>query len=258
MATDYAALARTLTDALGLASPPIAVCLTDTVPPGVPAWEGRAPAGCAFWEHAARGAFVTSPRDHDLCAIGTFTHNLPTTPAHEADRGDALQVFADLGYVKPEDIPLIPTLRERHRHVVYAPLADTPLSPDVVLLFVRADQALVLAEASESLDRGQPPAMGRPACAVIPQARNSERAALSLGCCGARAYLDTLSDGIALYAIPGARLAEYVERVDTLGRANRVLATFHRLRRHDVEAGARPTINESLARLEKARLEAAG
>ena len=35
------------------------------------------------------------------------------------------------------------------------------------------------------------PAMGRPACAVVPQAINSGQAALSLGCCGARAYLDS-------------------------------------------------------------------
>ena len=258
MTTDYAGLARTFTDALGLALPPIAVCLTDTVPPGVPAFTGRVPAGCAFWQEAARGAFATSPRDHDLCAIGTFTHNLESTAAYEVDRGDALRVFADLGYVRPEDIPLIPTLAERRRHVVYAPLAAAPLPPDVVLLFVRADQSLILAEASESLDRGQPPAMGRPACAVIPQARNSGRAALSLGCCGARAYVDVLTDAVALYAIPGSRLGEYAERVSALARANRVLATFHRLRRQDVEAGARPTIKESLARLEAARLEAAG
>jgi uncharacterized protein (DUF169 family) len=252
MPIDYAGLARTLTDSLGLELPPIAISLTDAAPPGVPAFTGTVPAGCAFWQEAARGAFVTSARDHDLCAIGTFTHNLETTQAHEADRRDALRVFADLGYVRPEDIPMIPVLPERRRHVVYAPLAATPLPPDVVMLFVRADQSLILAEATESLDRGQPPAMGRPACAVVPQARNTNRAALSLGCCGARAYLDTLSDGVALYAIPGSRLAEYTERVSALARANKVLAAFHRLRRQDVEAGGRPTIKESLQRLERA------
>ncbi len=249
---DYAAIARSFTDALGLALPPIAIAFTDTPPAGVPAWSGRAPAGCKFWEEAARGAFVTSARDHDLCAIGTFTHNLETTPAHEADRADALRVFADLGYVRAEDIPLIPTLPTRPRHVVYAPLAGTPLPPDVVLLFVRAGQGLVLAEASESLERGQPPAMGRPACAVIPFAKNSGRTALSLGCCGARAYLDALTDDVALYALPGARLAEYAERVRQLHHANEVLGGFHRLRRRDVEAGGAPTIKESLARLNAA------
>jgi uncharacterized protein (DUF169 family) len=242
-------IARSLTDALALTLPPIAVSLTDQVPPGVPAFAGRAPAGCAFWQEAARGAFATSPKDHDLCAIGTFTHNIEGTAAHEADRGAALKVFAELGYVKPEDIPLIPTLARRPRHVVYAPLASAPVAPDVVLLFVRASQALILAEAFESLERGHAPAMGRPACAIVPQAVNSGRAAYSLGCCGARAYLDVMTDDVALYAIPGPRLAEYAQRVSELAKANGILARFHALRRRDVEAGGSPTIEQSLARL---------
>src|SRR5215831_17367952 len=121
MTTDYLALARSLEDSLRLQVPPISVSLTDQVPSGVSAFTGRAPAGCAFWEEAAKGAFATSARDHDLCAIGTFTHNLDATAAHEADRRDTLRVFADLGYVRPQDIPLIPVLAKRHRHVVYAP-----------------------------------------------------------------------------------------------------------------------------------------
>jgi hypothetical protein len=209
------------------------------------------PAGCRFWEEAARGAFTTTPSDHDLCAIGTFTHNLEVTPAHDADRRDALAVFAELGYVRPEDIPEIPVLRTRPRHVVYAPLAETPLPPDVVLLFVGATAALVLSEASQSLERGFPPAMGRPACALVPQVANSGRSALSLGCCGARAYLDSLTDDVALYAIPGARLGEYVDRLRELAAANRTLGRFHALRRDDVAAGHAPTVQESLAALQR-------
>src|SRR2546428_2830972 len=211
MTTDYLALARSLAHSLKLQVPPIAVCLTDHVPAGVPAFTGRAPAGCVFWQEAARGAFATSAGDHDLCAIGTFTHNLDATAAHEADRRDALHVFADLGYVRPpQDIPLIPVLAERRRHVVYAPLAVTPLPPDVVVLFVTAAQTLVLVEAAEGVDGGRPPAMGRPACAVVPPVVNQRAAALSLGCCGARAYLDVLSDDVAIFALPGARLDAYV------------------------------------------------
>jgi uncharacterized protein (DUF169 family) len=130
---------------------------------------------------------------------------------------------------------------------VYGPLAASPLTPDVVLLFVRADQTLILSEASQTLEGGLPPAMGRPACAVIPQAANSGRTALSLGCCGARAYLDVLTDDVALYAVPGARLEAFAQRVAELARANEVLTAFHRLRRRAVEAGRAPTIKESLA-----------
>jgi uncharacterized protein (DUF169 family) len=240
-------IAETLTSALRLTQPPIAVSLADAPPPGVPLFAGRVAAGCRFWQEAAARTFATAPADHDLCAIGTFTHNLAVTPAHEVDRGDALRVFADLGYVRPEDIPQIPVLARRPAYVVYGPLAASPLTPDVVLLFVRADQTLILSEASQTLEGGLPPAMGRPACAVIPQAANSGRTALSLGCCGARAYLDVLTDDVALYAVPGARLEAFAQRVAELARANEVLTAFHRLRRRAVEAGRAPTIKESLA-----------
>src|SRR6185369_3612634 len=132
------------------------------------------------------------------------THNMEASPAAQKDLGDALKVFADLGYVRAQDIPLIPVLANRPRAVIYGPLNQVPLPPDVVLLFVNADQTLILSEASQQLEGGLPPAMGRPACAVVPQAWNNNQSALSLGCCGARAYLDVLSNEIALYAIPGA------------------------------------------------------
>jgi uncharacterized protein (DUF169 family) len=248
---DYAAVARTLTETLALRQPPIAVSLRigDTVPAGISTTAPRVAAGCVFWEKAARGGFATSAADHANCAIGTFTHNMDATAAHEVDRRDALTVFADLGYVRAEDIPVIPVLAERPRHVVYAPLGETPLTPEVVLLFVRPEQTLILSEASQQLEGGFPPAMGRPACAVVPQVANTGRSALSLGCCGARAYLDALTGDVAVYALPGARIEEYAARIGALARANAVLTSFHALRRRDIEAGGQPTIQQSLTRL---------
>ena len=240
-------IAQTLTASIRLALPPIAICFTDKVPAGIRNWTGRVPAGCRFWQEAATEVFATSPGDHDLCAIGTFTHNLETTEAHDADRRDALKVFADLGYVREQDIASIPVLESRPSYVVYGPLATIPLAPDVVLLLEKVNLILMLSEASQQVEGGLPPAMGRPACAIVPQAYNTGRAALSLGCCGARAYLDVLTDYVALWAIPGAKLDLYAERIEVLAKANAVLTTFHRVRREDVEDGKSPTIKESLA-----------
>src|SRR5262249_44169380 len=101
-------------------------------------------------------------------------------------------------------------------------------------------------EASQQLENGMPPAMGRPACAVIPQAANSGKTALSLGCCGARAYLDIWKPEIGVYAVPGKMIEAFTERVAALAKANLILTTFHALRRKDVEAGKHPTVAESL------------
>lgn len=243
---EYREMARKLTESVVLSLPPIAVCFTDEVPEGVKNWMGRVPAGCRFWQEAATGVFATAPEDHGLCSIGMFTHNLETTRAQDTDCGDSLKVFADLEYVREQDISTIPVLKRRFAHVIYGPLASMPLPPDVVLLFGKAGQMLILSEASQQVEGGLPPALGRPACAIVPQAFNTGRAALSLGCCGARAYLDILSEDVALWAIPGATLDLYVDRVVALAHANRILTTFHHLRRRDVENGKSPTIRESL------------
>ena len=93
------------------------------------------------------------------------------------------------------------------------------------------------------------PWAGRQACAVVPQMMNTGRAALSLGCCGARAYLDSLTDDVAIFAMPGARLDAYVRRIEALTKANATLSIFHQRRRRENAKGNAPSVQESLAAL---------
>jgi len=48
----------------------------------------------------------------------------------------------------------------------------------------------------------------------------------------------------------GLSPADYAGRISEPAKANEVLTSFHALRRRDIEAGGRPTIRESLARLQ--------
>ena len=242
-------LAAILAASLDLQQPPVAISFTDTIPAGVKSHAGRVPAGCRFWEDGAATAFATTASDHNLCAIGVYTHNLQSSPAQQTDLMDALKVFGDLDYVRPEDLASIPVLASQPAYVIYAPLAESPLPPDVVLLFVNANQTLILSEATQQVENQNAPAMGRPACAIVPQVMNTGRAGLSLGCCGARAYLDVLTDDIAVFAIPGTKLEAYVRRIDALAKANGILSTFHQLRRKTIADGGTPTIKDSLAAL---------
>lgn len=134
---NYLEVAQALSEALGLTQPPVAVCLSQEIPTGVEPWAGRVPAGCRFWQEAQNRVFATSASDHALCSIGLYTHNLEMSPSAGADLGDALKVFEDLSYVRAEDVPMIPVLASRPKHVIYGPLAQTPVDPDVVLLFIR-------------------------------------------------------------------------------------------------------------------------
>ncbi len=246
---NYAHIAELLTESLSLQQPPVALSFADSVPAGVNTFSGRVPAGCRFWQEAVTSVFATSAAHHDLCAIGVYTHNLQPSEKQQTDLVDALAVFKQLGYVRDEDVPAIPVLPSRSEYVIYSPLAQSPLPPDLVLLLVDAAQTLILSEATSQVENQNAPAMGRPACAVVPQVINTGRAALSLGCCGARAYLDVLQKGTALFAIPGAKLELYASQVQSLAKANSVLAEFHQIRRRDVEAGHMPTMKESLIAL---------
>jgi uncharacterized protein (DUF169 family) len=208
------------------------------------------PAGCWFWQEAAKRTFVTAAKDHELCAIGIHTHNLsPRSPSYQGELQEVLQAMSGLDYVREEEVAAIPVVQREVKYVLYGPLAESPLTPEVVLLFAHPRQGLILTEAVARVDKGSPPTMGRPACAIVPQVLNRGCAATSLGCCGARAYLDVLSDSVALWAFPGSKLDQYCAEIVTLARANKTLAAFHARRREDVEAGKQPTVRQSLERL---------
>ncbi len=250
MNLNYPLISKMLSESLALRQTPVAVRFTDSIPVGIDAFTGRVPAGCRFWQEAATQPFATAAADHNLCAIGVHTHNLEPSTPQQTDLTDALRVFNELSYVREEDLALIPVLPSRSQFVTYSPLAATPLPPDVIILFVMANQALILSEATQQVESRNPPALGRPACAIVPQVMNTGRAAMSLGCCGARAYLDILTDDVAVFAIPGPKLELYTERIRALAAANTVLSKFHQIRRGDIQAGRSPSVRESLAALE--------
>ncbi|MBL4820947.1 MAG: DUF169 domain-containing protein [Gammaproteobacteria bacterium] len=248
--TDYKEQAQKIHESLSLTMAPIGVSFCDEIPGNAPIFEGTVAAGCEFWEKASSSLFVTSANDHQLCSIGVYTHNLANAPAtQEHELITTLNVMTGLDYVREEEVQSIPTVKNQWSYVVYGPLSDFPIQPDVVLLFAHAWQGLIISEATERIDNNTPLAMGRPACAVIPQVINQGNAAMSLGCCGARAYLDSLTDSTALWVLPGSKLAQYAEQIKILANANQVLTRFHEQRRRDVDTGEQPSVEESLERM---------
>lgn len=248
--TDYQKYARQIQESLALSIAPVGLSFRDEIPEDIPKYQGHVAAGCEFWEKASKALFFTSAVDHHLCSIGVYTHNLtgaPETQQHELET--TLKTMIGIDYIREPEIKAIPVVNQQSKYVVYGPLSEFQTSPDLVVLFTHSQQGLILSEATERIDENTPPAMGRPACAVIPQVINQGKAAMSLGCCGARAYLDALTDSIALWALPGTKLASYAEQIETLAKANSVLTQFHQQRRQDVDAGREPTVEESLQRM---------
>ena len=154
--TNYQKLANDLMTSLELSLPPIAVAFSDVVPPNLSSYDDVVPAGCVFWQEAATRTFVTSAKDHELCAIGVHTHNMsPPSASHQAELQEALQAMSGLDYVREEEVAAIPVVQRQVRHVIYGPFADFPLDPEVVLLFAHARQELILNETIARIDKNE-------------------------------------------------------------------------------------------------------
>ena len=112
----------------------------------------------------------------------------------------------------------------------YIKMDDVPVAPDVVLVRGNAKQLMLLAEAAQAAGVvGSGSTMGRPTCAVLPEAMNSRRTAASFGCIGNRVYTGA-GDTEAYFAIPGAQLRAVEESLAVIVRANQELEKFHRER----------------------------
>jgi len=248
---DFKAISRQITTALELEFAPVAISFTNELPSGVSEFTDRVPAGCEFWEKARNSIFATTADHHALCSIGIHTHNIAGAPESQmSELTTTLKTMASLEYVQEKEVATIPVINQPTQYVVYGPLSETPMTCDAVVLFVDSFQGLILSEAIARVDESIPLAMGRPACALIPQVINSNKGANSGGCCGARAYLETLTPDTTLWALPGNKLAAYAEQIEKLAKANAALTQFHEVRKADVEKGMSPTAQESLERMQ--------
>lgn len=229
--TDYRSIERRLHDTLNLRRRPVAVTFRAVPPEGVARFVGTEPSGCSFWRVAAGGrTFYTVPRDHHNCAVGSHTHRigLPPDRAHELDQ--TLGFMTGLGYLRMEEVPGIPQLPETPGAVIYAPLGDTPVDPDVVLVAGRPAPLMRLLEAALRAGiRASVPFMARPTCMALPAALASGVTA-STGCIGNRVYTD-LGDDELYVAIPGRDLAKLAAETEIIATANAALSDYHRGRR---------------------------
>jgi uncharacterized protein (DUF169 family) len=231
---DYRGLEKRLVDALGLERRPVAVTFRDTPPPGVARFTGAAPSGCSFWPLAMGGrVFYTVPADHYNCAVGSHTHNIPLPAERAEELPQTLTFMTGLGYLKMEEVPGIPQLPRTPGAIVYAPLGETPVDPDVVLFVGRPGRLMLLQEAAARAGVGaRLPFLGRPTCMALPAALGGGAVA-STGCIGNRVYTG-LSDDELYVAVAGRDLARVGDEVTTIAHANAALSEYHQRRRREL------------------------
>jgi len=231
---DYRALENQFHEILNLRHRPVAVSFPGDAPASVEKFSGSQPSGCSFWRLAAQGrTFYTEPGDHYNCPVGSYTHKItpPAERAHELP--DILGTMTNLGYLRMEEVPGIPVLPQTPRFILYAPLADAPFAPDVVLFIAVASKLMLLEEAAiRAGAAAQLPLLTRPTCMAIPAAM-AHGMVTSAGCIGNRVYTD-IGDDELYSAVPGAALEKVAEALETVLAANLALAQYHKGRRAEL------------------------
>jgi uncharacterized protein (DUF169 family) len=229
--TPYGRIEQQLTTTLRLNRRPIAIAFRETAPEGVPKFDGSMPSSCSFWRLAADGqTFYTVASDHYNCAVGSYTHNIPLPAERAQELEQTLGLMTQIGYLRMEEVPGIPRLPKTPGVIVYAPLGDTPVDPDAVILSGRPTALMLVQEASFSAGLSAPaPLLGRPTCMAIPLAMTNTVAA-SLGCVGNRVYTDVPDDEFYV-TVAGRDIERIAAQLDTITTANQTLRDYHQTRR---------------------------
>ena len=210
---------------------PVAVAFLDTPPPGMAHVDRAEAAGCSYWKLASEGqAFYTTADDHQNCPVGAYTHGVELSPAKGAELQSLVGTMIELKYLKAEDVATLPHRTQPMKVAAYAPLDRASFDPDVVIFRGNARQIMLVSEAARSagvFETGA--AMGRPACAMLPQSASSGSGVASVGCIGNRVYTG-LGDDELYFTVPGPAVEKTLEQLDTMLAANAALETFHQQR----------------------------
>jgi uncharacterized protein (DUF169 family) len=198
-------------------------------PAGLSRIDRPQPAGCGYWKEASEGrAFYTTPDDHLNCAVGAYTHGVPLPEPNSRELQAMMGTMIELKYLDSKEIPGIPHRTAPLKFAAYAPLAKAPFSPDVVVFRGNVKQIMLLTEAARAaglFEDGE--VMGRPACAMVPRASGSSSSVASVACIGNRVYTGLGDDELYL-SVPGAHVADLLDKLTAVVNANAELEKFHR------------------------------
>ena len=234
--SDYRRLEQQLASDLGLTRRPVAVSFRSDPPAGVTAFVGVQPSGCSFWKIASDGrTFYTVAADHYNCPIGSYTHNISPPAERAGELEETLGFMTNVGYIRMEEVPSIPRLAATPGVVVYAPLGDAPIDPDVVLFWGPPGRVMLLQEAAMRAGvAAQLTTLARPTCMVLPAAL-AHGVVASTGCIGNRVYTG-LDDADLYVAIPGKDIGRVADETRVIRAANDALAEYHRGRQAELAA----------------------
>jgi uncharacterized protein (DUF169 family) len=221
-------IAERLTSVLALDTRPIALTFTDTPPDGVAGPDRAVPSACAFWRLAEQGVFYAPAEAHYNCPIGTMVMGFPLPEHVQAQLGELVTSMCECSYLSPEEGDKIPGVQPSAAGILYGPLAELPVTPTVVLLWLTPSQAMLYNEATGTANWAQGSILsnGRPACAALPQAISSGTPTIAWGCMGMRTFTEIPDDRL-LAAVPGNQAESFVADLERVVAANDTMRAFY-------------------------------
>lgn len=151
-------------------------------------------------------------------------------PSQLCDRQLHVTLMTGIGYIRMEEVGGIPRLPRTPGVIVYAPLGETPVDPDVVLFAGRPGRVMLLQEAALRAGVGAGvPLLARPTCMALPAAL-AKGAVASTACIGNRVYTDVGEDELWV-VMPGKDLSRVADELRAITDANNTLSEYHRDRR---------------------------
>ena len=222
-------LATKLTELLGLELPPVAMTMVDAAPDGLGTADRAVPSSCTFWREAEKGVFYASAAQHFNCPVGSHVMGFDLPAEVQQELGGLVQSMCDAQYLDMAEVEKIPSMSKKGTGVVYGPLADLPVDPDVVLMWLTPAQAMVYNEATgnASWTASSPATVsGRPGCTALPLAIATDEPKMALGCIGMRTFTGIANDHL-LAAVPGDKIAELTAALEKTVAANAGMQAFY-------------------------------
>lgn len=143
---DYRKAAEELSSELGMDIPPVALAFVEGVPPGVQFFDSAVPSACAFWREAESNVFYASAEQHFNCPIGAMTMGFDMPETVRQELMGLVGKMVSCGYLSAEEPEHIPTIKKKKVGIVYGPLKDFPINPDLILLWLTPSQAMLFSE----------------------------------------------------------------------------------------------------------------
>ena len=221
-------MAAKLSELLALDHVPVGLTFVDEQPSGVPVTTAVVPSSCNFWRVAEQGVFYAAADQHFNCLVGAMVMGFELPEQAQGQLGGLVQTMCDARYLEPDEAANIPAVRRKSSGIVYGPLADFPLDPDLVLMWLTPAQAMVYNEAAGNANWTAAPTTvsGRPGCAALPLALDSQEPRMALGCIGMRTFTE-IADDRMLAVLPGSKGADFVAALQVTVTANASMKEFY-------------------------------